>query len=52
MKKLLILLPKDIYEEVRKIAYETHTSMAEIVRQALISMINKGGKNEEYSQNN
>lgn len=45
MKKLLISLPKDIYEEVRKIAYENHTSMAEIIRQAVANML-KGRENE------
>jgi metal-responsive CopG/Arc/MetJ family transcriptional regulator len=41
MTKTAIYLPDDLYEDLRRTAFEEHTSMSEIVREALIEMLSQ-----------
>jgi len=38
MKPLHICLPKELYEELRKRSYEEHKSIAQLIREALLSI--------------
>jgi len=48
MKPFRFLLEDELYEQLRKLAYEQRKSMAEIIREALKKML--GGNNNETAE--